>query len=266
LPRFCRSLHRGRHKIPFFCPAADTPKGLFAWLWLANGEIAMNFMASGRSALIITAGLWLCLAAPIGAQQSDQDATANSASDATATDNPADAPVAPNKPVKPRPKRPAAAQSHQPAKVASKPLNSKKTDDAQALQDDPSTSGFPSSVSNAKAQFGAGGSGLANSALKTMSTQADMPGTATQVDPATAPAEASAANGALVAPNQVNDVDRTMGQDTAPAPTLSMMVPQTPSAVSNVDSTWGRTSLIGKVFVALGGLLTLASAARMFIA
>jgi hypothetical protein len=227
----------------------------------------MNFMASGRSALIITAGLWLCLAAPISAQQSDQDATANSTSDATATDNPADAPVVPNKPVKPRAKRPAAAQSHQPAKVASKPWNGKKTDDAQALQDDTSTSGFPSSVSNAKAQFGAGGSGLANGALKTMSTQAEnMPGTATQVDAATPPAESSAANGALVAPNQVNDVDRTTSQDTAPAPTLSMMVPQTPSAVSNVDSTWGRTSLIGKVFVALGGLLTLASAARMFIA
>jgi hypothetical protein len=243
----------------------DTPNGLIGLLWLANGEIAMNFMASGRSALIITAGLWLGLAAPISAQQSDQDATANSASDATAnTDNPADAPVVPNKPVKPRPKRPAAAQSHQPAKVASKPWNGKKNDDAQALQEEPSTSGFPSSVSNAKAQFGAGGSSLAD---KTMPAQAEnMLRTATQGDPATAPAEASAANGALVAPDQVNDVDRTMSHDTAPAPTLSMMVPQTPSAVSNVDSTWGRTSLIGKVFVALGGLLTLASAARMFIA
>jgi hypothetical protein len=228
----------------------------------------MNFMASGRSALIITAGLWLCLAAPVSAQQTDQDATANSASDATAnTDNPADAPVVPNKPVKPRPKRPVAAQSHQPAKVASKPWNGKKTDDAQALQDDPSTSAFPSSVSNAKAQFGAGGSSMADSALKTMPAQAEnMLGTARQGDPATAPVETSAANGGLVAPDQVNDVDRTVSQDTAPAPTLSMMVPQTPSAVSNVDSTWGRTSLIGKVFVALGGLLTLASAARMFIA
>jgi hypothetical protein len=246
----------------------DTPNGLIGLLWLANGEIAMNFMASGRSALIITAGLWLCLAAPISAQQSDQDATANSASDATAnTDSPTDAPVVPNKSVKPRPKRPAAAQSHQSAKMASKPWNGKKTDDAQALQDDPSASGFPSSVSNAKAQFGAGGSNLADSALKTMSTQADnMLGTVRQVDPATAPAEASAANRALVAPDQVNDVDRTISQDATPAPTLSMMVPQTPSAVSNVDSTWGRTSMIGKVFVALGGLLTLASAARMFIA
>ena len=128
-------------------------------------------------------------------------------------------------------------------------------------------SGFPSSVSNAKAQFGAGGSSLADSALKTMSTQAEnMLETAKQVDPATAPAERSVTKGALVAPDQVNDVDRTVSQDTAPAPTLSMMVPQTPTTISNVDSTWGRTSLIGKVFVALGGLLTLASAARMFIA
>ena len=226
----------------------------------------MNFMASGRSALIILAGFWLCLAGPVCAQESDQDTTANSASDAN-TDN-SDAAAVPAKPVKHRAKKPATVQLHPPAKMASKSLNGRKADDVQALQDDPSTSGIPSSVSNAKAQLGAGGS-LTDSALKSMSAQADsMMKTVGQGDLVNQPADAPATNGQMVAPDQVNDVDRTMSQDSAPAPTLSMAVAPMPSSasMSNVDSTWGRTSLIGKVFVAVGGLLTLASAARMFIA
>jgi hypothetical protein len=225
-------------------------------------------MASGRSSLIIIAGLW-CLAGPINAQESNQgasDATENSAPDATAnTENPADAPVTPNKPVKHRAKKPAAVQLHPPAKVALKPANARKADDAQVLQDDPSPSSMPSSVSNAKAQLGASGS-LADNALRTTSTQAENTlKTARQGDSANPPADASAANAELVSSDQLNDVDRTMSQDRAHAPTLSIAAVQTPYAAGNVDSTWGRTSLIGKVFVALGGLLTLASAARMFI-
>jgi hypothetical protein len=174
--------------------------------------------------------------------------------------------MVPNKPVKHHAKKPALAQSHQPGKVASKALNGRKTDDAQASPDDASSSSIPASVSNAKAQLGAGSA--ADNALKMMSEQAeDTLKAVSPSDPAPAPAAASTANGEVAAPDQLNDVDRSLSQETAPAPTLSMMVPQTPTyAASNVDSTWGRTSLIGKVFVALGGLLTLASAARMFIA
>jgi hypothetical protein len=37
--------------------------------------------------------------------------------------------------------------------------------------------------------------------------------------------------------------------------------------VTSRDNTaWDQTSLIGKVFIAFGGLLTMASAARMFMA
>jgi hypothetical protein len=37
-------------------------------------------------------------------------------------------------------------------------------------------------------------------------------------------------------------------------------------ASSNDSSTWDQTSLIGKIFIAFGALLTMASAARMFMA
>ena len=45
-----------------------------------------------------------------------------------------------------------------------------------------------------------------------------------------------------------------------------MAMAQAPAAVSSSKSPWDQTSLIGKIFIAFGGLLTLASAARMFMA
>lgn len=51
----------------------------------------------------------------------------------------------------------------------------------------------------------------------------------------------------------------------APEPSASISS-QTASSHDDIGDTWDRTSLIGKIFVAFGGLLTLASAARMFMA
>jgi hypothetical protein len=42
-------------------------------------------------------------------------------------------------------------------------------------------------------------------------------------------------------------------------------VVQSEEVASNSDTPWSRTSLIGKIFVAFGGLLMLASAARLYI-
>ena len=60
---------------------------------------------------------------------------------------------------------------------------------------------------------------------------------------------------------------RKAASDTKPALTLASATLDAPVVVSNDDSsTLDKTSLIGKIFIACGGLLTLASAARMFIA
>jgi hypothetical protein len=48
--------------------------------------------------------------------------------------------------------------------------------------------------------------------------------------------------------------------DVPVAPAVPMM------ASSNESSTWDQTSLIGKIFIGFGALLTMASAARMFMA
>ena len=82
----------------------------------------------------------------------------------------------------------------------------------------------------------------------------------------------------LVAADELNDVDRALSEAKseekpalAPekpvlAPTVALAMAQAPATVSNSDSPWDQTSLIGKIFIAFGALLTLASAARMFMA
>ena len=79
-----------------------------------------------------------------------------------------------------------------------------------------------------------------------------------------------APDAAVVSSDQLNDVDRALQQNPA-TQTVAMAVakpsPATPmQASSNESSTWDQTSLIGKVFIAFGALLTMASAARMFMA
>jgi len=88
----------------------------------------------------------------------------------------------------------------------------------------------------------------------------------TQV-PAQAPAESQVA-----APDQLNDSDRTLQEPRQPTQTVAMAATAVkagtgvPAAASSDNSTWDQTSLIGKIFIAFGALLTIASAARMFMA
>ncbi|MDO9062508.1 MAG: hypothetical protein Q7U92_26285, partial [Bradyrhizobium sp.] len=94
-----------------------------------------------------------------------------------------------------------------------------------------------------------------------------------------------AAEPGVVAPDQLNDLDRALqetkseagseakseAKPAAPILTLaSAEAPPAPAAPvvarSKEDSAWDQTSLIGKIFIAFGALLTMASAARMFMA
>jgi hypothetical protein len=241
----------------------------------------MNIKASGRSALIIAAGFCLCVSGPLqAAEDADGGVTASKA------ENTAGAPVALNKFTKKYRKH---VSSHRKSvKVASKAGNAKASEnkasekkkavEADAVfKDDDSSFALPPAVANANAQLAAADlpadtnsvSTKASNMLRTMAAkQAD------SVDPqvATEPqVPAPAANTELVAADQLNDVDRALSENRnedkpAMAPTVAMAMAQAPAAVSNDDSTWGQTSLIGKIFIAFGGLLTLASAARMFMA
>jgi hypothetical protein len=90
------------------------------------------------------------------------------------------------------------------------------------------------------------------------------------------PSDAQPAETQVVAADQLNDIDRALREANPPAEsnqpptTLAMASAEAPvvagSAASSSDSTWDQTSLIGKIFIGFGALLTFASAARMFIA
>ena len=71
------------------------------------------------------------------------------------------------------------------------------------------------------------------------------------------------------APDQLSDSDRAL-RDNAPPPAATPEAPAARSApvmaASGEHSVWDETSLIGKIFIGFGALLTIASAARMFMA
>mgnify|MGYP001053475919 CR=1 FL=1 len=87
------------------------------------------------------------------------------------------------------------------------------------------------------------------------------------------PADAEApADANVVAPDQLNDVDRALQAGPATQQTVAMASAARPladgaaQAANNDSSTLDKTSLVGKIFIAFGALLTVASAARMLMA
>jgi hypothetical protein len=84
------------------------------------------------------------------------------------------------------------------------------------------------------------------------------------------PDNAKSDNG-IVAADQLNDVDRALQEGGNVPGALSAMAsanppPEPVTAAPRESSLWEKTSLIGKIFIGFGALLTMASAARMFMA
>jgi hypothetical protein len=244
----------------------------------------MNIKVSGRSALIIAAGLWLGFAGPMRVT----DSAAEPAGHAAQTEK-AGAPVKLNKFTKHRSHKRHIARTRKSTKAASKKdsasekdTGSKKTADASAPSSGDKQMPLPPAVANANAQMPGiaaeapktEAGALANSAgrlLATNANQADAAQPQADIPPeAAAPATTAAAD--VVPADELNDVDRAMSNDKPATPTLALASIDTPASATDAtgqasdDSTWNQTSLIGKIFIAFGGLLTLASAARMFIA
>jgi len=118
---------------------------------------------------------------------------------------------------------------------------------------------IPPSVANANAQLQSAGTlGAETRAIPTRPN-----------DFAQGPANAMAGNGTIVvaAADQLNDADRALTPPAAnsAAPPANQLQPRA-AAASRDSSTWEQTSLIGKIFIGFGALLTMASAARMFMA
>ena len=225
----------------------------------------MIIKASGRSALILATGLFVCFAGPLQAEPGDDSATATSKSE-TATG----APVALNKYAKPRQSKKHAQRKS--GKAAAKSSTARKAtdvaDDTDVAKVDGDVSAtIPPSVANANAKLGAE---IPAGSARAMSAKANTILLTAADKPADSP---PAAEAEVVPPDQLNDLDRALQEAKPAAPTMalaSIEAPAGPAApamvASREDSAWDQTSLIGKIFLAFGALLTMASAARMFMA
>ncbi|MGA2053976.1 MAG: hypothetical protein ABSG88_01580 [Bradyrhizobium sp.] len=207
----------------------------------------MIIKANGRSALIFAAGLFVLLATPVNATDGD-DAAADAKSD-----NSTAAPVT---------QRIYRHASHHRRHYAHHGLHAiaKADDDKKAAAPDTATGDnrmlavIPPSIANANAQMLLAGAQIGSAPVAPAGTGV----------PATASENSNANNETLVAASdQLNDVDRTLQQGT---PTATATSPPAPTATMTTESSaWDQTSLIGKIFIGFGALLTVASAARMFI-
>jgi hypothetical protein len=214
---------------------------------------------NGRSALILAAGLFACLAGPSQAAPGADNATATSKSE-----NAAGTPLALNKNLKHASRHRKSYAHGKSSKVALKAAADNKPALTDASADDSAAlSAIPPSVANANAQLPspdtpAGSaramSARANGILQTEARGDNMAGNETQV----------------VAADQLNDVDRALHEGNAPVTNMVLASAGPPAAPvmasPQESSTWDQTSLIGKIFIGFGALLTMASAARMFMA
>ena len=216
----------------------------------------MTIKASGRSALILATGLFVCFAAP--SQAAGTDGTTASPKPESA------APVALSKYTKHSARHGKSYAHRKSSKLAVKSSDKKDAAPDVAADNSDNPSAIPPVVANANAQMAAD---VPGGNAKAMSARAN---DIVQGAPAN-PADAQITT-QVVAADQLNDVDRALHEGSPPATVLAMASADTPAAPvmantnSNEGSTWDQTSLIGKIFIGFGALLTMASAARMFIA
>jgi len=223
----------------------------------------MKIKASAGSALILAAGLLIGFAGSLPAMAAGEDGAAVSKSESATS----------GKSVK---KRYAHRKS---TRAESKSDESKKADEKKVADASGGTPpAIPGWLANANAQMTStdavpvtsadAAPDTAKDTAKAMSEKANTVLQAAADKPADAQAPADAT---VVAPDQLNDVDRALQEETPAAQTVAMAsakpASETPAQAANNDSsTLDKTSLIGKVFIAFGALLTMASAARMFMA
>ncbi|MEH2526632.1 MULTISPECIES: hypothetical protein [unclassified Bradyrhizobium] len=159
------------------------------------------------------------------------------------------------------------------AHTASKSDESKKPDEKQVADASGSTTpAMPEWLANANAQMTAADAAPADSAKAMSAAMSEKANTVLQAAAVDKPADADApADAAAATSDQLNDTDRAL-QETPSSQTVAMASTSRPAvespgqAANNDSSTLDKTSLIGKIFIAFGALLTMASAARMFMA
>jgi hypothetical protein len=222
----------------------------------------MTIRASAGSAFILAAGLLLSFAGPSPATAAGDDGAAVSKPE-NAT---------PEKSVRTGSRHLKKRSAHRKSThAASKSTESKKADEKQVADASGSPPpAMPEWLANANAQMTSTDAApdTAKAMSAAMSEKANTVLQAASEKPADAETPADAT---VVASDQLNDVDRALQEETPSTQTVAMAsakpAAESPGQAANSESsTLDKTSLIGKIFIAFGALLTMASAARMFMA
>jgi hypothetical protein len=241
------------------------------------GRFHMTIKASARSALIFAAGLWVGFAGSLPAMAAGTDtdsATVSNAESATTGKSSRQGSHSQKK----------QSAHRKSTRAASKSAESQKTEEKQVADANGGASpatpsgtspAIPEWLANANAQMTA--ADAPSDSAKAMSAAMSEKANTVLQSAADKPADTEApADAGVVASDQLNDVDRAL-QETPSSETPATRTVAIAStsraaseiatqAASNDSSTLDKTSLIGKIFIAFGALLTVASAARMFMA
>jgi hypothetical protein len=209
----------------------------------------MIIKASRRPALILAAGLFVVLATPVNATDGGDAATDAKSNNSTAVAH--------------RVYRHASHHQRHYAHHKLHPIakadddNDKKSVATDVPTDNnKSLPSIPPSIANANAQMLLAGAQF--------NTAATVPAGAGVV--ATASGNANTDNGTRVAAaDQLNDTDRTLQEGSSTPPAAAGSPPAPTTTMTGESTAWDQTSLIGKIFIGVGALLMMASAARMFI-
>jgi DNA polymerase III gamma/tau subunit len=222
--------------------------------------------ASGLLAVLFAAGLFACVFAPSPVEAAGSGGTTASDSDnATSVKKQSTRHAKRDKSAKTE------AKSTESKSTESKPSETKKPDSATVADAAAVSTSLPASVANAKAELTpnvpADNASAMSAKANTLLAASDKPDEAKE-----------AGDADVVASDQLNEVDRALqesqsqnqpaAQPQQAAPAVAMTTAQAPAGpvASAGNPAWDRTSLVGKIFIAAGALLTMASAARMFMA
>ncbi len=222
----------------------------------------MNSKASGRSALILAAGVLVVLASPVRAATDNEDSATDSKTESLSA-----APIPLHRHFKHAVHHSKQHDAHHKFHAIAATANADKNADTKTVVADATANvkvvlpEISTSVANANARMLLAGAQISAAAAIPAGTGG----------PAMAPekqAEASANNQTTImaAADQLNDVDRSLHESNAPAAPVAATPPPPAATMTGETSVWRQTSLIGKVFIGFGALLTMASAARMFMA
>jgi hypothetical protein len=228
----------------------------------------MTIKASAGSALILAAGLLVAFAGPLPAiaAGADADSATISKSDSATSGKSA------------RQGSRSLKKRHTHRKdtpAVSKSAESNKADEKQVADASGGTRpAIPEWLANANAQMTAADAAAAPDSARGMSAAMSEKANTVLLAAADKPADAEApADTAAANPDQLNETDRALHlQETPTTSTQTIALASTSrpaadgQAATNDSSTLDKTSLIGKIFIAFGALLTMASAARMFMA